>query len=44
LRLARLIVDEGWTCAATAKMFMVAPKTAAKWADRYRAEGPGRDG
>ena len=22
-------------------MFMVAPRTAAKWADRYRAEGPG---
>jgi transposase InsO family protein len=39
LRLARLIVDEGWTAAAAAKMFMVAPRTAKKWADRYRAEG-----
>lgn len=40
LRLARLIVDDKWTYAAAAKMFMVAPKTAKKWADRYRTEGP----
>ncbi len=40
LRLARLIVDDGWTYAAAAKMFMVAPKTAGKWAQRYRLEGP----
>ncbi|WBQ05419.1 IS481 family transposase [Kribbella sp. CA-293567] len=40
LRLARLIVDQGWSCAAAAKMFMVAAKTARKWAQRYRAEGP----
>ena len=40
LRLARLVVDRGWTCAAAAKMFMVAPRTARKWADRYRSEGP----
>jgi transposase InsO family protein len=39
LRLARLVVDSGWTYSAAAKMFMVAPKTARKWADRYRAEG-----
>ncbi|MEV5004027.1 IS481 family transposase, partial [Nocardioides sp. LML1-1-1.1] len=39
LRLAQLIVDRGWTHAAAAKMFMVAPRTAKKWADRYRAEG-----
>lgn len=39
LRLARLIVEQGWTCAAAAKMFMVASKTAKKWADRYRSEG-----
>ena len=44
LRLARLVVDSHWTYAAAAKMFMVAPKTAKKWADRYRAEGPGGDG
>ena len=40
LRLARLVVDHGWRCSAAAKMFMVAPRTARKWADRYRAEGP----
>jgi transposase InsO family protein len=40
LRLARLIVDQGWTYAAAAKMFMVAAKTARKWAERYRTEGP----
>jgi transposase InsO family protein len=39
LRLARLIVESGWTYAAAAKMFMVSPRTARKWADRYRAEG-----
>jgi transposase InsO family protein len=39
LRLARLVVESGWTCSAAAKMFMVSPRTAAKWADRYRAEG-----
>jgi transposase InsO family protein len=40
LRLAELIVDRGWTYAAAAKMFMVNPRTAKKWAERYRAEGP----
>jgi transposase InsO family protein len=39
LRLARLVVERGWTYAAAAKMFMVAPRTAQKWADRFRAEG-----
>jgi transposase InsO family protein len=39
LRLARLIVESGWTYAAAAKMFMVSPRTARKWADRYRTEG-----
>ena len=39
LRLARLVVEQGWTYAAAAKMFMVAARTAKKWADRYRAEG-----
>ena len=39
LRLARLIVDQGWSPAVAAKMFMVAEKTARKWADRYRDEG-----
>ena len=40
LRLARLIVDDHWTYSAAATMFMVSPRTAKKWADRYRAEGP----
>jgi transposase InsO family protein len=40
LRLAQLVVDHGWTYTAAAKMFMVSPRTAKKWADRYRAEGP----
>jgi transposase len=39
LRLAQLVVDRGWAYAAAAKMFMVAPRTAKKWADRYRVEG-----
>jgi transposase len=39
LRLARLIVDDEWTCSAAVKMFMVSPRTASKWADRYRHEG-----
>ena len=39
LRLARLIVESGWTQAAAAKMFMVSPRTAKKWAERYRCEG-----
>lgn len=33
------MVEEGWTYAAAAKMFMACPRTAKKWADRYRAEG-----
>ena len=37
-RLALLVVKDGWTYAAAAKMFMVSPRTAKKWADRYRAE------
>jgi transposase InsO family protein len=40
LRLARLVVEAGWTYAAAAKMFMVAPRTAKKWSVRYRTEGP----
>jgi transposase InsO family protein len=39
LRLARLVVETGWTYTAAAKMFMVSPRTAKKWADRYRTEG-----
>ena len=39
LRLAKLIVVSGWTYAEAAKIFMVSPPTAKKWADRYRHEG-----
>ncbi|WP_394621031.1 IS481 family transposase [Lentzea sp. JNUCC 0626] len=39
LRLARLIVEQNWPAAAAAKMFMVAERTARKWAARYRDEG-----
>lgn len=38
-RLALLVVEDGWTYAAAAKMFMVSPRTAKKWADRYRSHG-----
>jgi transposase InsO family protein len=40
LRLARLIVDQGWPPARAAERYDVSWKTAAKWAARYRAEGP----
>lgn len=39
LRLARLIIDDGYSVAVAAKMFMVSPVTARKWAARYRTEG-----
>jgi transposase-like protein len=38
LRLARLVAESGCTYAAAAKMFMVAPRTAKKWAARFRVE------
>ena len=40
LRLARLIVDEGWAPARAAERYDVSWRTAAKWAERYRQEGP----
>jgi len=40
LRLARLIVEDGWPPSVAAKMFMVSPVTARKWAARLRLEGP----
>jgi transposase InsO family protein len=39
LRLARLIVEDGWSPSAAARMFMVSAVTARKWAARYRDEG-----
>lgn len=35
LRIARLIVDKGWTIATAADYFRVSWPTAAKWARRY---------
>ena len=40
LRLARLIVEAGWPPARAAERYDVSWRTAAKWAARYRAEGP----
>jgi transposase InsO family protein len=39
LRLARLVVDEGWPPSRAAEFFNVSWRTAAKWAERYRDEG-----
>jgi transposase InsO family protein len=39
LRLAKLIVEDGWKPAVAARMFMVSTVTARKWAARFRAEG-----
>ncbi len=40
LRMARLIVEDGWKPSEAAKMFMVSVPTARKWATRLRDEGP----
>jgi transposase InsO family protein len=40
LRLARLVVDDGWPIARAAERFEVAWPTAKRWADRYRELGP----
>jgi leucine-zipper of insertion element IS481 len=39
LRLARLIVEQGWPIARAAERMQVAWPTAKRWAERYRAEG-----
>ncbi len=39
LRLARLVVDHGWSPARAAERYDVSWRTAKKWADRYAAEG-----
>jgi len=39
LRLALLIVEDGWPPTVAAKMFMVSAVTARKWAARFRLEG-----
>ncbi|WP_226366137.1 IS481 family transposase [Pseudonocardia sp. ICBG162] len=40
LRLARLVVDLGWSVARAAERYDVSWRTANKWAQRYRDEGP----
>ena len=40
LRLARLIVDQGWPVARAAERYDVSWPTAKRWADRYRQLGP----
>jgi transposase InsO family protein len=40
LRMARLIVEGGWTPARAAEFFNVTWRTADKWAKRYEVEGP----
>jgi len=40
LKLARLIVEGGWPPARAAERYDVSWRTAAKWAARYREEGP----
>ena len=40
LRLARLIIDEGWPASRAAEFYNVSWRTADKWAKRYLAEGP----
>lgn len=42
-RLARLIVDEGWTIRRAAERFQCSPATASRWAARYRAGAPMTD-
>jgi transposase InsO family protein len=39
LRLARLVVEDGWPPSRAAEFFNVTWRTADKWAKRYRAEG-----
>ena len=40
LRLARLVVDKGWSYARAAERFSVSATTARRWAGRYREDGP----
>ncbi|MDX2548951.1 IS481 family transposase [Streptomyces sp. WI04-05B] len=39
LRLARCVVEDGWTLRRAAERFQVSPTTARRWADRYRELG-----
>jgi transposase InsO family protein len=39
LRLARCVVEDGWSYQRAAERFQVSPTTARRWAGRYRAQG-----
>ena len=41
LKLARLIIDQGWPVARAAERYDVSWPTAKRWAERYRQLGPG---
>src|SRR5262245_36021519 len=41
LRLARCVVEDGWSLRRAAERFQVSVTTAARWAGRYRTEGMG---
>jgi hypothetical protein len=43
LKLARLVIDEGWPVARAAERFQVVWPTAKGWADRYQLLGPEQD-
>lgn len=43
LRLAQLIVNDGWSCARAAERFQVSVSTAHKWSRRYRDGFPMTD-
>jgi transposase InsO family protein len=38
-KLARLVIEEGWTLRRAAERFQCSPATAKKWTDRYRTRG-----
>ena len=40
LRLARCVIEHGWTPRQATERFQVAHTTAKRWADRYRTHGP----
>ena len=40
LRLARCVVQDGWSYRRAAERFQVSPSTARRWAARYRVAGP----
>lgn len=39
LRLARLIIEDGWSVSSAARMFRVSWPTAKRWADRFEQQG-----